>query len=366
MKVTPSLVIREDIQALSAYHVQQAAGMIKLDAMENPYPLPESLQMEIAHRISRIGVNRYPDPSAPILQGLLRDCMAIPQGTGILLGNGSDELLQIMLTACAKPGAVVMTPSPGFVMYRMYSLYLGLKFVELPLEADFTLDAGKFITAMREVAPAVVFIAYPNNPTGNSFPDEDLVSIIREAPGLVVIDEAYQPFARGSFLTRIHDFPNLVVLRTLSKLGLAGIRLGYAVGDPGWIAQFDKVRSPYNVNALTQCFGECVLERYPILLDQADLIRAGRADLMGKLGEIPGVTTFPSDANFLMIRVPDASKVFGALKSRGILVKNLDGAHPILRNCLRITVGSGAENVALLSAMAEILAGAGAGDGGTR
>jgi histidinol-phosphate aminotransferase len=357
MTAIPSSVIREDIQNLSAYHVQSAEGMIKLDAMENPFALPEPLRKAIALRISEVGVNRYPNPSAPVLQDMLRACMGIPGDARVLLGNGSDELLQIMLTACAKPGAVVLTLSPGFVMYRMYSLFLGLKFVEVSLESDFSLDAGKFIKVMREARPAVVFIAYPNNPTGNGFDEDDLVSIIRQAPGLVVIDEAYQPFASGSFLSRVEEFQNLVVLRTLSKLGLAGIRLGYAVGRPDWIVQFDKVRSPYNVNSLTQCYAECVLENYSVLRQQADLICVERTSLLQRLAGISGVTTFPSDANFLAIRVPSASRLFEALKGRGILVKNLDGAHPILRDCLRITVGTPAENNSLVSAISGILGG---------
>lgn len=355
MTVKPASVIREDIQSLSAYHVQSAGGMIKLDAMENPFGLPDFLKGAIAQRISELTVNRYPDPSAPALQNKLRECMGIPDKAGVILGNGSDELLQVMLTASAKPGAVVLTPSPGFVMYRMYSLFLGLKFVECSLEADFTLDAGKFIKVMREVRPAVIFIAFPNNPTGNSFREDDLISIIRQAPGLVVIDEAYQPFARGTFLDRVLEFPNLVVLRTLSKLGLAGIRLGYAVGSPDWVVQFDKVRSPYNVNSLTQCFAECVLENYQILRQQAELICEERASLMGRLAGIPGVMTFPSDANFVTIRVPDAPMLFDTLKTRGILVKNLHGAHPVLRNCLRVTVGTGEENNAFLAVVREAL-----------
>ena len=355
MTVKSTSVIREDIQSLSAYHVQPEGGMIKLDAMENPFGLPDLLKRTIAQRIAELTVNRYPDPSAPVLQNKLRWCMGIPDAAGVILGNGSDELLQIMLTASAKPGAVVLTPSPGFVMYRMYSLFLGLKFVECPLEADFSLDAGKFIRAMREVRPAVIFIAFPNNPTGNSFCEDDLISIIRQAPGLVVIDEAYQPFARGTFLDRVLEFPNLVVLRTLSKLGLAGIRLGYAVGGPHWIVQFDKVRSPYNVNSLTQCFAECVLENYQVLRQQAELICGERAGLMERLAGISGVMTFPSDANFVTIRVPDAPMLFDALKARGILVKNLHGAHPILRNCLRVTVGTGDENDAFLAVVRETL-----------
>ena len=355
MKVTPASIVRDDIQKLSAYQVQKSDGMIKLDAMENPFGLPDSLKQSISNRLSEVAVNRYPNPSAPALQAKLRQCMQIPDEAAVMLGNGSDELLHVMLTACARPNAVVMTPSPGFVMYHMYSLYLGLRFVEFSLDPDFNLDAGKFIETMREVNPAVVFIAYPNNPTGNSFREDDLIAIIRQAPGLVVIDEAYQPFASGTFLPRVLEFPNLVVLRTLSKLGLAGIRLGYAIGRPDWISQFDKVRSPYNVNSLTQCYAECVLENYQVLLEQAERICVARSDLTRRLKAMSQISTFHSDANFLTIRVPDAPGLFNVLKTKGILVKNLHGAHPILHNCLRVTIGTEQENGAFMDVVREFL-----------
>ena len=249
---SPRNLVREEILALTAYHVAPATGMIKLDAMENPYRLPEELREEVARMVSTLPINRYPDPTAPELKARLREVFDIPDACAILLGNGSDEIIQIVAQALARPGAALLAPEPSFAMYRMYALFAGMRYVGVPLAPDFTLDLARMLAAMREARPAVVFIAYPNNPTGNLFPEDAVTRIIEEAPGLVVLDEAYHVFAARTFMHRLADFPNLLVMRTVSKLGLAGIRLGYAAASPDWIAEFDKVRPPYNVNVMTQ------------------------------------------------------------------------------------------------------------------
>jgi len=355
MALKPEQVIREEIQNISAYHVQSAAGLVKLDAMENPYALPETLQREVAAALGAAELNRYPDAGAIQLKKSLRQVMKVPDGFDFLLGNGSDELIQIIINACARPGATVLAPSPGFVMYRMYSLIAGVRFVEVSVEPNFSLDPGKMIAAIREHRPSVVLVAYPNNPTGNLFSDEVMTAILEEAPGIVVVDEAYQPFAETSLLDRLGEYPNLLVLRTLSKLGLAGIRLGYAIARPEWVRELDKVRSPYNVNTLTQMAANSVLANFAVLEHQAAAIRAERAVLIDRLGGLNGVVAYPSAANFLLVRVPDAAAIFDGLKRRGILVKSLHGAHPVLDQCLRITVGTPSENGLLLAALAACL-----------
>lgn len=344
-------IIRDEIRSESAYHVQPAGGMVKLDAMENPYELPEQLRQELARLLSDAPLNRYPDPQAPMLKTRLRQTMRIPDGFDLLLGNGSDEIIQVMVQACARPGATVLALAPSFMMYRMYALIAGVQFHSVPLEPDFSLDREKILAAVRKARPAVIFISYPNNPTGNLFPDDVMQAILREAPGLVVVDEAYQPFAGSTYLDRIEEHPNLVVLRTLSKLGLAGIRLGYAVGRPEWIREFDKVRSPYNVNVLTQIVAERVLAHYDVLERQAAAICTDRERLAVDLAGMPGFAVFPSRANFLLVRVPDATRLFELLRRRNVLVKNLHGAHPVLDQCLRITIGTPAENQLLISAL---------------
>ena len=348
----PRALVRDEILALKAYHVAPASGMVKLDAMENPYSLPESLRKEFAAALARVDVNRYPTPSPRKLRDAIARRMNVPAGMDVLLGNGSDELIAMLITALARPGAAVMFPSPTFVMYSMGATFSGMRAVPAPLREDFSLDADVFIARMQADKPALVFLAYPNNPTGVLYPEADVVRIIRACQGLVVLDEAYHVFAGKTFLPRLAEFDNLVVIRTVSKLGLAGIRLGYLVGRPEWVAQLDKVRPPYNVSVLTQAAALFMLERLDVLEEQASRILSERKNLAATLKALKGVTVFPSEANFFLIRVPDADRTYSALKEQNVLVRNLS---PGIRNALRVTVGTPDENRILLNALREAL-----------
>jgi len=350
--MSPADLVRPEVLALSAYAVPAAEGMVKLDAMENPYPLPPAMRRELGEVLSRVDLNRYPDPGARRLRELIARKMRVPAGMELLLGNGSDDLIQIVTLALARPGATMMYPAPTFVMYGMNAAFTGMKAVPVPLREDFSFDAGAFIERMKAERPALVFIAYPNNPTGVLYPEEQIVEVIKACEGLVVIDEAYHVFAGKSFMPRLQEFSNLIIVRTVSKLGLAGIRLGYLVGRPEWIEQFNKVRQVYNVNVLTQAAALFILERLEVLEEQAALIRQEREQLRKNLAALAGVTVFPSAANFFLVRVPDAVKTDEALKRQGVLVKNL---HPGLRNCLRLTVGTPDENRILRTALREAL-----------
>jgi histidinol-phosphate aminotransferase len=354
VKLGPADLVREEILALKAYHVAPSAGMVKLDAMENPYRLPEPLRAEVGRLVSTLEINRYPDPSAPELKARLRATFAIPDACEMLLGNGSDEIIQIATQALARPGAVVLAPEPSFAMYRIYALVARMRYIGVPLNKDFTLDADRFLAAIEEDRPAVVFLAYPNNPTGNLFPEEAVLRIIEAAPGLVVLDEAYHVFADRTFMHRLGEFPNLMVMRTVSKLGLAGIRLGYAAARPEWIRELDKVRPPYNVSVLTQHVAERVLMHIDALHRQAAQIKADRATLIEQM-EALDLEVFPSDANFVLVRVRDADAVFAQLKARNILVRNFHGSHPLLAGCLRFTVGTPGENALALAALKECI-----------
>ncbi len=351
MSKPPKDLVREEVLALTAYHVGEAAGMVKLDAMENPYVLPQALRREIAALVAGAPLNRYPNPQAPELKARLRQAMAIPEAFEILLGNGSDELIHIMGPAMARPGAVVLAPEPTFVMYRAYALVNRMRYVGVPLAPDFTLDCARMLAAIEEHQPALTFIAYPNNPPGNLFPEADVLRILQASSGVVVLDEAYHAFAQKSFLHRLAEYPNLIVMRTLSKIGMAGLRLGYAAGSPAWMREFDKVRPPYNVNVLTQTVAEKLLAHADVLEQQAAAIRGERVRLNAELERMDGVTAFASDANFVLARVPDAGKAFAGMKSRGVLVKMLHGSHPLLAQCLRITVGTAEENTQCLAAL---------------
>ena len=343
--------VRPEIRALRAYAVADATGMIKLDANENPFPLPAAVQAKIAAAMAAVTINRYPDGGAAAVIAALRVSLELPDTLELILGNGSDELIQIAAVALARPGAVMLAPEPTFVMYQANALYAGMRFVGVPLCADFSLDIERMLAAIERERPALIFIASPNNPTGNRFPDVQVERILRATQGLVVVDEAYCAFADATFLPRAGEFANLLLLRTLSKIGMAGLRLGYAIGAPEWIEELNKVRQPYNLNALTQAAAAVVLAQGTLLAEQVATIRRERSRLASALSALPDIEVFPSQANFVVVRVANASQCFDRLRGGGILVKNLHGSHPLLARCLRITIGTPAENDALFAAL---------------
>lgn len=350
MSTAAARVVRPEILALSAYPVPDATGFVKLDAMENPYQLPAPLREELGHRLAETALNRYPQPSSDALRARIREVFAVPAGAEILLGNGSDELIDMIAVACARPGAALVSLAPSFVMYEVSAKFAGLRYVPVDLTPDFSLDLARLLATIAEQQPAVVYLAYPNNPTGTLFPRAAVEAVLAAAPGLVVIDEAYAAFAPDSFMADLPRWPDLIVMRTVSKSGLAGVRLGYMAGDADWIREFDKVRPPYNINVLTQTAVEFALAHHAVLDAQAAALRAERETLAATLAAIPGVMVFPSAGNFLLLRITDAAQVFERLKSRKVLIKFLGKAHPLLANCLRVTVSTAQENAVFLEA----------------
>jgi len=350
-------IIRSDIRALAAYAVPDATGLIKLDAMENPYALPDPLRNELAQRLACAALNRYPIPSYLALKQKICEKLGVPAGFDVVLGNGSDELISMLSVACAKPGAKVLAPVPSFVMYALSAKFAGLEFIPTPLRADFSLDKAAMLAAIAQHKPAITYLAYPNNPTGTLFHTNDMVDIIEAVAesGLVIVDEAYQPFAQVSFMSKLPLFNNLVVMRTLSKLGLAGIRLGYLSAHPALLAELDKVRPPYNINVLTQTAAEFMLDHLDVLDTQAASLRQTRADLSTALAALPQVEVFPSAANFLLVRLRgarlNADQVFSKLLEQRILIKNVDKMHALLENCIRVTIGTPEENALFLNAL---------------
>ncbi|MES2297541.1 MAG: histidinol-phosphate transaminase [Pseudomonadota bacterium] len=347
--------IRAEVRAAPNYLVADASGFIKLDSMENPYLLPEALRRELAERLAGAVLNRYPVPSYASLKQSICAKLGVPKGFDVILGNGSDELISMLAMACAQQErrAVVLAPVPAFVMIPRSAQFAGMDFVGVPLRADFSLDRAAMLAAIAEHKPAVVFLAYPNNPTGNLFDENDMVAIIEALGenGIAVVDEAYEPFARTSFMHRLPEFENLVVMRTLSKLGLAGIRLGYMAAAPALLRELDKVRPPYNVNVLSQVAAEFALEHLDVFYAQAALLNSARGELSGALASLPGVEVFPSQANFLLFRVPDAAAVTANLLAKQVLIKNVSKMHGTLANCIRVTVSTPEENAAFLLAL---------------
>jgi histidinol-phosphate aminotransferase len=362
-------VIRDEVKALSAYHVQSSSGMIKLDAMENPFTLPADLQTQLGQTLGALEFNRYPGPGIEALKAQLVDYVGVPAGHDLMLGNGSDELISLLSLACMKKGAVVLAPEPGFVMYAMSAQLMGLTYVGVPLREDFELDVPKMLDAIDLHKPCIVYLAYPNNPTANLWEAgaiERIIERVSRYAGVVVLDEAYAPFSGDSWLSRMRDDPSanaqVILMRTLSKFGLAGARLGYLVAQSPWVEELNKVRPPYNVSVLNAACASFALEHRAVFEAQAEQIKGERERLFTALQHISGLTPYASQANMMLVRLgldpsdAGAQKVFEALKAHGILVKNVSKMHPVLKGCLRLTIGSSEENDALIKALGLICA----------
>jgi histidinol-phosphate aminotransferase len=364
--------IRQDVQSMHAYAIQDSAGMVKLDAMENPHPLPAHLQEALGKRLGALALHRYPDGRVNDLRKALADYAQMPEGMDIMLGNGSDELISLLAMACdvpakaGEPKPAVLAPVPGFVMYAMSAALQGLDFVGVPLTADFALDEAAMLAAIAQHQPAIVYLAYPNNPTANLWDAGAMARIIAAAGAvgsIVAVDEAYQPFSSRTYLDVMRSDPqahrHVLLMRTLSKFGLAGVRLGYMLGAKALIDQVDKVRPPYNVSVLNYECALFALEHQEVFAAQAQEIRAQRAILLEALRKLPAVTAWDSDANMVLVRFAGvegrAQQIFDGLKARDILVKNVSKMHPLLANCLRLTVGTPAENQLLITALTELV-----------
>lgn len=358
LHATMNRVIRQDIQDMHAYAVQPSAGLIKLDTMENPYRLPAALQQALGARLASVAINRYPGERNEDLKAALARFAHMPDDCALMLGNGSDELISLLSLACDRPGAVFMAPLPGFVMYGLSAALQGVRFVGVPLDAQFELDEPALLAAIEREKPALLYLAYPNNPTGNLWRTEAIESCIDAmgaVGGLVVMDEAYQPFASRDSMSWLQRHPHVLLMRTLSKFGLAGVRIGYLMGRRELIGELDKLRPPFNVSVLNAEAGLFALEHADEYARQAAAIRQARDELQSQLAKLPGVTPFPSQANMILARVPDAARAFAGMKQRGVLVKNVSALHPLLAQCLRLTVGAPQENERMLDALRQSL-----------
>jgi histidinol-phosphate aminotransferase len=361
MSSSPLKFIRQDVQSMHAYAVQDSTGFIKLDAMENPFTLPAALQAKLGERLGKVAINRYPGARIDDLKTALRAYAQVPADYGLMLGNGSDELISLLAMACDVPGAKILAPLPGFVMYAMSAQLQGLQFIGVDLTADFELDGEAMLAAIAQEKPAITYIAYPNNPTANLWDANTIRQIIAACAaygGMVVMDEAYQPFSSKSWMEEIKAAPeanaNVLLMRTLSKFGLAGVRLGYMTGPQALIHEIDKLRPPYNISVLNAECALFALENSDEFSQQAGMITAQRAMLLEALAKMPKLKAYPSDANMITVRTPDADAAFAHLKAQGILVKNISKMHPLLKTCLRLTVGTPDENAKMLSALREI------------
>lgn len=360
--LSPLARIRDDVRAMHAYPVADATGYLKMDAMENPFGLPPALQAALGQRLGALALNRYPGPRQNDLKAALAAHAGAPEGSAVILGNGSDELISLVQLACARRdagAAKVLAPAPGFVMYAMCAQQHGLHYVGVELDGEFQLREQAMLGAIAEHRPAITFLAYPNNPTATLW-DEAVVQRIVDAAGaqggIVVMDEAYQPFASRSWVTNMRAEPernaHVLLMRTLSKFGLAGVRLGYLIGPAALVHEIDKLRPPYNVSVLNVEAALFALEHADIFAQQAAELREARTELLAALRAMPGIDkVWDSQANMVLVRVADPIRTFEGMRARKVLVKNVSTMHPLLAGCLRLTVGSRQDNALMLAAL---------------
>ncbi len=352
-------LVHQQIQELKAYHTVPFSGSVKLDAMESPYGIPTHLLPELQSLLGRVDVNRYPDPSATELKSRLREVFDLPVEYALTLGNGSDELLQMIQLAVGGVGRTIVAPQPSFSMYEIIARYTRGNYIGVDLDEDFQLPAEQWLQTVREHDPACIFFAFPNNPTGNFFDPELIEQTAKESAALIVVDEAYFAYSGRSMLPVMARHDNMVVVRTLSKSGLAGLRLGYLVSHAPWGSQFEKLRMPYNVGVLHQACAAFALDHWDEISQGIDAVMNERKRLDAALRSINGLEVYATDTNFIMIRVTRkrADTVFEDLQAQGVLVRKLAGMHAMLADHLRISVGSPQENDALLTALRGTLAG---------
>ena len=341
--------LRSDIKNIDAYHVPVSKDMIKLDAMESPFGVPEDLKVEFLKCIEQSEVNRYPEADPSPLKDTLRSLMDIPDEFGILLGNGSDELIQLLALACSKDD-LIMSFEPSFVMYELVSKYVNLDYFGVQLDSNFDINLSDALLIIEREKPKIIFIAYPNNPTGNCFDYDAIIEIIKSTNSMVILDEAYYAYSDKSFLSEISNFPNLLVLRTISKIGFAGLRLGLLIGDQETIAQLNKLRLPYNINALTQTSANFLLQDKQRIINNAQIIIEERRRLAHELSLFSRFKVYPSQTNFILVHSEDAHSLHTALKENGILIKGFPKGSK-LSDFIRISVSEPVENNILIDAI---------------
>ena len=340
------------VGAIKPYSVPEIDCEIKLDGNESPFDLTPEIKKEIEDKILSVRLNRYPDPNASKLRKSVSSFFNLP-AESVLFGNGSDELIQILIETFTGKSGTVLVPKPTFSMYKLTGLLLGKDVIEVELDRGFDIDEEQTLKYIRENDPDLLFFATPNNPTGNSFSKETILKILSSTSGLVVVDEAYFDYHGETFIPFLKEYNNLVVLRTMSKIGFASIRLGILIANADLVAELNKARLPYNINSVSQVIAEVVMENYTDFEVNFSEIKNERKMLFEELSKIQDIKVFPSDANFFLIRVPDADKYYNKLIEQGILVRNFNGS-PGLENCIRVTIGSSSENSRFLSTISAI------------
>lgn len=346
---------RSVLAGIVPYDPKYLPAEVMISANENPRPVPPEVQDQITAAIAQVDLNRYPDPLANDLRTLIGEAWGYPKEY-VLLGNGGDELLFNLALAWGGAGRTLLTTPPTFSVYAANAQLTETNVVAIPRREDFSLDEETILERVSAGDIDYAIITNPNNPTGNSVDTAFLKQLLEATDALIMVDEAYGEFGGESMIPYLDDHPNLIVLKTFSKAySLASVRLGYVMANPTIIQEFIKVRQPYSVDAVSQAIGTAVYQNRALLQPGIDNIIAERAKLIEALNGLPGIEVFPSDANFILIRIPNAGQVWDDLYQRGILVRDFSKA-PGLEDCLRITVGTEQENKRLIEALRDILA----------
>ena len=349
-------LLRPAIEGITEYTLDHRECRIKLNQNENPFDLPDEIRNEVLRRVAAAHWSRYPEfvPRRQI-EKIAEFTGWTPDG--VLLGNGSNDLLQLLFTCALDAGRGVVISQPTFTLYRLLAETLGASVCDVPMKRSFTLDTGAVIDAANATGSAMLVLCSPNNPTGGQIPLADLDRILRETEVLVVVDEAYVQFAGSSAVGLLARHERLVILQTFSKaMGAAGLRFGYALLSPALARQLTKVKLPYSVNIFTLIAAEVFIERWDSVKSWIGLLVSERERIFTALGTMDGIRPYASDANFLLfetLRKPPA-EVFSALLSRGILIRDVS-RYPMLEHGLRVSVGTPAENDEFIDALREAI-----------
>ena len=349
-KVDLIKLIQGNVRSLKPYHVDNVDCETKLHANENPFPPSKELLDLFTASVLKFQLNRYPDPDSKSLKSSIARRLDLKTDS-LVIGNGSDEIILLLLQVFCKEGDTILFPDPTFAMYDIISQGLGIKSTNVPLDIHWDFKANEFLRVAEEKKARLIFLSYPNNPTGNCFSEAEVRKVVEEFKGIVVIDEAYYDFSRKSFINESNNHNNLIILRSLSKIGLAGLRVGFGVADPLIINEINKVRLPYNSNTVSQILAEHLINNFKLVQNQIDSILSERQRLIKELKKINSITIFPTDSNFFLFKTDQpADDLFYHLMYNGVLVRNLS-SHPKLNNCLRVTIGTKSENDQFLSAV---------------
>ena len=351
-------LIKENVRSLKPYAVENIQSEIKLHANESPFPPSKELHELFITSLKKFQLNRYPDPDSKNLKQSIAKRLGA-NTEQLIIGNGSDEIILLLLQVFCNEGDTIIIPDPTFAMYALISQSLGVKAINVPLNSDWDINASQILETAEKNRSRLIFLSYPNNPTGNCFSETEVRTVIEEFNGIVVMDEAYYDFSQKSFVREIKKHNNIVVLRSFSKIGLAAMRVGFGVADSLIIQEINKVRLPYNSNMLSQSFAEHLIKNFEQVQTQINYILDERSRLISELENIELINVFPTDSNFFLFQTEyPAEELFYHLLYNGILVRNLS-SHPKLNNCLRVTIGNKSENDRFISEVKNYVGGNG-------